>query len=121
MEIIEEEVKEFCLVYEDANGDGYSFPCDEEGHILWEKCPSPETTQKSLAKAKAQDWTGKTGEVVTLVTRNRYGICQRCGRRVYLGGCGWAAYMGLVECECGQWYNIFGQAIKPPDECEEVY
>ena len=123
MKIIEEEEKEFCLVYEDEHGDGYSFPCDEEGNILWEKCPSPETTKKSLAKAKAhpEEWTGKNGEVVTLVSRSRYGICPQCGCRVYLGGSGWAAYLGMAECECGAWYNVFGQPIKPAEYWEEDY
>lgn len=49
----------------------------------------------------------------------RYGICPCCGRRVCLGGNGFAPYMGLVECECGQWYNIFGQPLKPPEEWEK--
>lgn len=44
----------------------------------------------------------------------RYGICPRCGRRVYLGG-----YMGMTECECGQWYNVFGQALKPPEDWDK--
>lgn len=123
MEIIEEEVKEFCLVYEDVHGSGYSFPCDEKGNILWDKCPSPEAIKKSLANAKArqEEWTGKNGEVVTLVSRNRYGICPCCGHRVYFGGSGWAAYTGTAKCECGQWYNVFGQALKPPEDWEEGY
>ena len=123
MEIIEEELKEFCLVYEDRQGNGYSFPCDEEGNILWGECPYPETTKNSLAKAKAhpEKWTGKNGEVVTRVSRERYGICPLCGHRVYFGGSGWAAYMGTTECDCGQWYNVFGEALRPPEDWEEDY
>lgn len=115
MEIIEEEAKLFYLVYEDAHGDGYSFPCDEMGHVLWDKCPYPDTTKKSLAVCKArQDWV-KNGEVVMVVTHNRYGICPRCGRRVYFGGSGWAPY----ECDCGQMYNAFGQMLRPPDDWDD--
>ena len=120
MEIIEEEVKEFRLEYTDAHGDGYSFPCDKDGNILWDKCPYPDTTKKSLAYCKAQDWA-TNGEVVMVVTHNRYGICPRCGRHVWLGGNGFAPYMGMTECECGQWYNVFGQALKPPEDWEEDY
>lgn len=117
MKIIEEEVKEFRLVFEDRHGNGYSFPCDKRGDILWEECPYPETTEKSLAKARSGEWEGKNGEVVTLISRDRYGICPYCGRRVYFGSSGWATDM--AECDCGQWYNCFGQALKPPEEWEE--
>lgn len=51
--------------------------------------------------------------------RVRYGVCPCCGRRVYLGGNGFSPYMGLVECECGQWYNVFGQALKPPEDWDK--
>ena len=118
MKIIEEEVKEFRLVYEDKQGNGYSFPCDEEGNIRLEECHYPETIKKSLVKARSEEWEGKNGEVVTFISRNRYGICPQCGRRVYFGGSGWAAYMGSAECECGQWYNSYGQALKPPEDWE---
>ena len=124
MKIIEEEAKEFWLVYEDKQGCGYSFPCDNKGHILWEKCLSPETTERSLAycKANPDKWTPRTrdGLVVKIIHRVRYGVCPACGRRVYLGGSGWASYLGTAECECGQWYTVFGQAIKPPEEWEET-
>ena len=122
MEIFEEEVKEFRLAYEDRQGDGFSFPCDKQGSILWEKCSSPEATKKSLdfCKSHPERWTGKSGEVVALIRRSRYGICPQCGRRVYLGGSGWAAYLGTAECECGQWYNAFGQALRPPEEWDDL-
>lgn len=45
--------------------------------------------------------------------RERYGICPRCGHKINFCGAG---YMGTFECDCGQWYNIFGQAMKPPEE-----
>ena len=122
MKIIEEDRKEYRLCYEDRQGAGYSFPCNKDGTILWGKCPSPSTTNRSLAYCKAhpEKWDGKRGEVVTLIHRVRYGICPQCGHRVYLGGSGWTAYLGLAECECGQWYNVFGQAIKPPEDWEEL-
>ena len=119
--IIEEEVKSYLLTYEDDQGDGYAFPCNEEGHILWDDVYSPETTRMSLAYCKAhQDrWTGRCGEVVTVVYRIRYGICPACGRRVYFGGSGWAS-SSRVECDCGKWYNLFGEEIIPPKYWEEA-
>jgi hypothetical protein len=30
--------------------------------------------------------------------------------------------MGANECpHCGQWYNVFGQELLPPDQWEEDY
>ena len=58
--------------------------------------------------------------IVQISRRVRYGICPQCGRRVYIGGSGcWASYLGLTMCECGQWYNVFGEAIKPPEMWED--
>ena len=117
MEIIEEEVKEYHLVYEDRQGNGYSFPCDERGNILWKECIYPETNKNSLAKAKAhpEKWTGRNGEVVTIVYHDRYGICPYCGHKINFYGSG---YMGAFECACGQWYNMSGQELNPPEDWE---
>lgn len=42
------------------------------------------------------------------------GICS-CGRDVVLE-CG---YAGAVRCECGKWYNLFGQELRDPSYWEE--
>lgn len=42
------------------------------------------------------------------------GIC-RCGREVVLE----SDYQGAVRCECGQWYNLYGQELLPPEMWEE--
>lgn len=44
-----------------------------------------------------------------------YGTCH-CGGTVELTD----EYMGACECpNCGQWYNLFGQELLPPDMWEE--
>ena len=44
-----------------------------------------------------------------------HGIC-RCGEEVTLID----EYMGSCQCEnCGQWYNLFGQELLPPNQWEE--
>lgn len=120
MEIIEEEVKSYELVYEDVHRSGYSFPCDKEGNILWKELLSPDAVQESLAYCKAhpEKWTGKNGKIVTLVSHERYGICPHCGRRIDFCGSG---YMGAFECACGQWYNMFGQELLPPEDWAEPW
>ena len=42
------------------------------------------------------------------------GICS-CGRDVVLD----SDYQGAVRCECGKWYNLFGQELKDPEYWEE--
>lgn len=46
-------------------------------------------------------------------TEPAHAVCNKCGRGVILDG--------DVQCECGQWYNSFGQELLPPqywyDEC----
>lgn len=39
-----------------------------------------------------------------------HGTCS-CGREVFL----WDQYQGACECECGKWYNLFGQELVPPE------
>ena len=122
MEIIEEEKVSYRLYFDDARypDSGYAFPCDGEGKILWDVVCAPEVAKKNLAYCKAhpERWTAdsRDGRVVQTISRVRYGVCPRCGHRVYFGGSGWTSYMGTAECECGHWYTTFGQAIKPPED-----
>lgn len=38
-----------------------------------------------------------------------------CGREVILD----SGYEGAVQCECGRWYNLFGQSLRDPKYWEE--
>ena len=40
-----------------------------------------------------------------------------CGREVELV----SEYMGACQCECGKWYNVFGQELVDPKYWEEDY
>ena len=40
-----------------------------------------------------------------------------CGAEVVLDPTG--SYLGAVRCDCGKWYNIFGQELKYPKYWEE--
>ena len=123
MEIIDEEVKTYYLTYKDTDGHGDAFPCDQDGQILWGAVYDPETTRKSLdfCQSHTDRWTGKNGEIVAFVYHSRYGICPSCGHRVYFGGSGWASHIGVGECDCERWYNIFGEEILPPEDWGDDY
>ena len=44
------------------------------------------------------------------------GLCT-CGKEVVLD----SDYAGAVRCECGRWYNLFGQELRDPKYWEEDY
>jgi hypothetical protein len=44
------------------------------------------------------------------------GLCS-CGKEVVLD----SGYQGAVRCECGRWYNLFGQELRDPKYWEEGY
>lgn len=44
--------------------------------------------------------------------------CPNCGKEVVTMGPG---FDGAYECVCGQWVNLFGQALRPPQEWEEDF
>ena len=44
------------------------------------------------------------------------GLCS-CGKEVVLD----SDYQGAVRCECGRWYNLFGQELRDPKYWEEDY
>lgn len=119
MKIVEVEKKHYRLTFDEVDipGSGYAFPCDKDGQVLWDNLSYPEVVRERLAYCKAHPdrWTkeSRDGLVKEVITWERYGICPCCGREVYFYGSG---YIGAYECACGQWYNAFGQEIKPPDE-----
>ena len=41
------------------------------------------------------------------------GLCS-CGKEVVLDG----GYQGAVQCDCGKWYNLFGQELRDPEYWE---
>ena len=106
------------LVFDDGGNSGFWFPCDEHGNLLpgmyenarenYEFCMA---NQNSFVRAN---------EVVSFKQRVREpatGTCH-CGNEVTL----YAEYYGACQCgKCGQWYNLFGQELLPPDEWEEEW
>lgn len=98
------------LCYDDGNNNGYGFPCDESGNLF----PMSDAALESLNYCKAHKTEfSRCGEVVQF--SNSYmepphGRC-KCGAEVFLIG----NYYGASECECGRWYNLYGQELMNPD------
>ncbi|WP_027406137.1 hypothetical protein [Anaerovibrio sp. RM50] len=113
-EKIVEHVVEF--YYEDGQG-GYSFPCDENG-----KPDFDDMTEGAIKNYHmCMDNPQKFGSYNKMRTRVRYfkpssyGTCH-CGNTVYFEN----EYMGACQCDkCGQWYNLFGQELLPPEQWGE--
>lgn len=120
MEIISErhtvEDVYFTFDYEYGNGSGFTFPCDSTGKVL-----TSELTDAALENLHyCEQNLDKFSDAGLVKHVRRYtlpakGKC-KCGNIVELVD----EYLGACECEkCGQWYNIFGQALVNPEYWEE--
>ena len=121
MKIISERHRESKTYYERcfeyAPHCGYGFPCDEQGNVLFD-----EMTDCAI-KNYHDCINGKYPEHIDIGVRkhthtwteNAIGICDKCGKEVEL----YDEYCGACQCQCGQWYNMFGQEINPPSMWQE--
>lgn len=109
-------VVDYELVFDDGYNNGFAFPCDEAGHLL--------NDLNNAALANYMQCVGQPekfrrwNKVVSHKRRfreNPSGDC-RCGEHVEL----WPEYCGACSCsKCGQWYNLFGQELLPPEQWED--
>jgi hypothetical protein len=94
---------------------GFTFPCDKDGNPMLDECNT-----KSYLYA-TQEHPERYGKPFIEKRSWAYwepavGRC-RCGEHVTLQN----EYMGACQCpKCGQWYNLFGQELLPPEQWEEV-
>ena len=116
--IIESEYKtivEFELTFDDGEGNGFGFPCDASGNVSPDL---PEAAKKNLAYClEHPDKFYRWNKVVKSSRRFREparGRCS-CGREVILVD----EYYGACMCECGKWYNLFGQELLAPEYWED--
>ena len=109
-------ITEYDLVFDDGYRNGFAFACDENGKVF-DDLPKPalenykwclENPDRFVRFNKVMPYTYTVREVA-------HGTCH-CGNEVYLHD----EYYGACQCEeCGQWYNLFGQEINPPEDWEE--
>lgn len=114
-----ERVCVYSLEFTDLEGNGYSFPCDEDGKL-------EELSEAAQANLKRCLEHPDQFEAFNELVERRYdyvkpatGTCS-CGSEVVLVD----QYYGACQCTaCGRWYNLFGQELRDPehwleDPCE---
>ena len=101
--------------YKDDSGGGFTFPCNQHGEILRDEMP-----QTAIANYIRCMRDNRLTSPYIRTHRNHWvepaiGKCV-CGEQVLLEN----QYMGACQCpKCGQWYNIYGQSLIPPEYWED--
>lgn len=108
-------VIDYELVFDDGRNNGFGFPCDANGELL---SGMPEAAYKNYIRCvnNPTDFV-RFNQVVKHKRRvqdNAHGTCI-CGAEVEL----YNQYNGACQCQCGRWYNLFGQELLPPGQWEE--
>lgn len=109
---------EYRIEFTDADGSGFSFPCDQNGNIQFDDCDTElgrvQRDNYDYAMSSRERFTKQYAEFTTrryTVTDNALGKCV-CGETVELCD----QYQGACSCpKCGQWYNLFGQSLVDPE------
>ena len=98
---------------------GYTFPYDEHGAVDIKSLPEPAQNNYNHCLEHPEEFIHykRLSKDERSYRVPASGTC-KCGNQIYLTG----NYMGASECpHCGQWYNVFGQELLPPDQWEEAY
>jgi hypothetical protein len=101
--------------YKDDPNAGFVFPANSDGTPAFDKMTSEATA--NYEKCLTDD---RLTEPEFKVDKRTYmspavGKCS-CGAHVVLE----ADYAGAAQCECGRWYNLFGQELRDPKYWEEA-
>lgn len=106
----------FNLIFDDGYYNGFSFPCNEKGEPDLNPA-SRENYEFCLAHPEKFVRFNKVIKEKHRYKKHAQGTCG-CGEEVIL----YDEYMGACSCpKCGQWYNLFGQALISPEFWEENY
>ena len=104
------------FIYKDDPNAGFVFPALPNGDPDFDKMPKEAVLSYNNClnddRLDGPKFKVEKREYMTPAV----GKCS-CGREVILD----ADYMGAVQCECGRWYNLFGQELKDPQYWEEDY
>lgn len=86
-----------------------SFDCDENGVVLLDKL-HPCAIDNYNSVKDDPSWYSEIRKCSNSYIENAKAECPYCHRTFDL----WDEYMGACSCECGQWFNIFGQELNDP-------
>ena len=111
-EVIKDYYIEF--LYKDDPNAGFMFPALPTGEPDFDAMP-PEA-KANYEKCLTDD---RLTEAEFIKDEHTYmnpavGLCS-CGKEVILDG----GHQGAVQCECGKWYNLFGQELRDPKYWED--
>lgn len=102
--------------YKDDPEAGYSFPANKD------RTPALDKMSKDAMANYESCLTDNRFTGAEFITNTRsytepaVGRCS-CGSEVILA----SSYMGAVQCNCGKWYNVFGQSLKDPKYWKEEW
>lgn len=103
---------EYSIDFDYHDHGGYSFSCDENGNLL-----NPCANENYKWCMEHPEEFKNFNHFMKRTYRYRapaHGTCH-CGREIEL----YDQYCGACECDCGQWYNLFGEEILSPSEWQE--
>ena len=107
---------EYFVVFDDGRGNGFWFPCNQDGTFPEPLNPCAQVNYNYCMENP--HLFVRHGEVVKeehLSAVPARGRCL-CGNTVELVN----QYCGAAQCDnCGRWYNLFGEELLPPDEWNE--
>ena len=104
-------ITEYNLAFNYDNNSGFSFPCDSDGTLSDDLNPCAMKNYQYCMEHPEEfvDWN-----IIEKTTHHykepAHGTCS-CGRRIEL----WDEYLGACKCDCGRWYNLFGQELIAPE------
>ena len=100
--------------YKDDPEAGFCFPANRDRTPALDKmCPEAIANYNSCLTDDRLTGPEFTASTYTY-TEPAVGKCI-CGAEIILD----ADYAGAVRCECGRWYNLFGQSLRDPKYWEE--
>ena len=109
---------DYCIEfrYKDDPEAGYSFPANKDRTIALDKMTPEAIANYNMCLTDSRFTEAEFITDTRTYTEPAIGKCS-CGAEVYLE----SQYLGAVQCECGKWYNVFGQELREPKYWEDNY